>query len=286
MRVSRLLVILVLLSNGFTPVAAAGASEPGVPIVLATVEQWGIEAVRVETESFSVRYEGGNSLLRGEVFGPPGASVEVTREDARVVIRVTEPPNVRMDASGSVRLHGPSDVEVSVRSRSGAVEILNITNSEVDLASETGALTTTNIEGSLQVDGGSGAVMLRELAGSARVRTAEGDVRLQVSQGTFDVASGRGAIRLFDVSGGFSLESEQGLVSGNVVQVSEDSSIVSGSGRIEFTFTTPMRDLRFELSSEEGVVLLRELKARGSLRFGSGDVLVVARTESGDIRIE
>lgn len=163
---------------------------------------------------------------------------------------ITVPLNVPVEIetlTGSVRLEGID-----------APGVLRTASGDIGVSDHDGLLNVSTASGSVTVDGGSGRTVVRSSSGSVRVGNR---------RGRFVVETAVGDIRLRN-----SL-------------LEESSSFLSSAGNIDLRLRNPRDEVRGNLDSGTGDLTLDGTNLRGPVEDPQGDVFLLARTASGNLRI-
>jgi hypothetical protein len=213
----------------------------------------GIESVTIDAGAFDVEVsasDGPSVSLRSDTpqdsfFDAPGARVVSQRAGSRLRIQVTR--ESFGSGSGRLRLRVPRGMDLQIKTRSGKITVEGLVNDVCALTTMSGRVTMRDTRGDISVDSVSGDVVLDGLAGRLRVKNVSGSIR------------GRGVL------------------------FSEDSELSTVSGNIEIKLDNPTDELRFDLSSVSGRIVIGSIRAERGLRMGFGDTMVRGHTVSGSL---
>ena len=152
-----------------------------------------------------------------QVWTAPALAVE--RDGAAVVLRVggNDLPISRasVEWGPKLTLSVPADVELTVRTGSGAVVVQGLRSDRLEVFTAKGDVFVGDCAGPLQVAGGSGSV---------RVARCDGDMRLSSTSGAIEVADARGAVIAHTESGSqrfHRIEGDLTVLRGTALEVSE-----------------------------------------------------------------
>lgn len=175
---------------------------------------------------------------------------------------------------------------------SGSLTVSGI-GDDVEAATGSGSIEITDVAGRTQLSTGSGSIRGDGLGGAISARTGSGSIRLeQAAAGDVEASTGSGGIAVRGVHG--SLRARTG--SGSIEVDGEPTGewrLDTSSGNIEVRLPTQASfDLQAQTSSGS-IDVDHPLTVRGRIgrrqvqgKVRGGGVLIVARTSSGNIRIE
>jgi hypothetical protein len=118
---------------------------------------------------------------------------------------------------------------------------------------------------------------------SVKVETVSGRIRLRDVRGVLEASSVSGAILVDSAEGRVAAKTVSGAIEGRNLSLTEDSTFSSVSGNIDIELESALDDLRFDLSSLSGRIVVGNIKATRGLRMGDGGTLVRARSVSGSL---
>jgi hypothetical protein len=120
-------------------------------------------------------------------------------------------------------------------------------------------------------------------------QTSYGVVDVSALSGNIRLNSGYGDIKAMQLNGTIDINTGYGDVVGKNIAVSGHLNIKSGYGDIDLQVNNPVAECRFDLKTGYGKVQMKradmELDASGKLVFGTGNILLSARSGMGDILI-
>lgn len=181
---------------------------------------------------------------------------------------------------------------VSAHTGSGELTVSGI-GDEVEAATGSGSIEIANVAGRTQLSTGSGSIRGSGLGGAISARTGSGSIRLeQTATGDVEVSTGSGGIAVRGVRGTLRARTGSGAIEVDGEPTGEWR-LDTGSGNIEVRLPTqPSFDLLAQTSSGS-IDVDHPLTVRGRIgrhqvqgKVRGGGVLLVARTNSGNIRIE
>lgn len=257
--------LLLLLAFAVLVPALEPFENHGEPLVVSDVDRLIIDSL----VDFDVEVRGRNTdSLRMEVISSRRRAQEIYFEERGGVFRIeqrrrrslwrilprrlliTVPLGVPVEIetlTGSVRLEGI-----------GAPGVLRTSTGDIGVSDHDGSLNATTASGSVTVDGGSGRTVLRSSSGSVRVANR---------RGRFVVETAAGDIR----------------VRNSLLE--ESSSFLTSAGNIDLRLRNSRDDVRGNLDSGTGDLILDGAPLEGPLEDPEGAVLLLARTASGNLRI-
>lgn len=118
------------------------------------------------------------------------------------------------------------------------------------------------------------------------VKTISGRIRLRNVRGALDASTVSGGILVDTVEGRISAKTISGAIEGRNLSLTEDSSFSTVSGNIDIGLETAINDLRFDLSSLSGRIVVGNIEATRGLRMGGGGTLVRAHSVSGSLSFQ
>ncbi len=122
-----------------------------------------------------------------------------------------------------------------------------------------------------------------------RFKTDYGDIHAEDVSGNIQLASGYGDIELSRIRGRMDANTGYGDIRGKDLVVVQQLTTKSGYGDIDLHIGNPTAECRFDLKTGFGKVKMKradmELDASGKLVFGTGSVLLSAKSGMGDIII-
>lgn len=134
----------------------------------------------------------------------------------------------------------------------------------------------------LSVDTVSGSILVNGLeTASLRVASVSGSAEVSRSRAPLVVTNVSGAVSIDDFQGALSAQTVSGAIYCRAMRLDGDSSFITTSGAISVSFSSPLEDYRFELSSVSGNLTVGSIRAARGLRVGSGAVRVHGETVSG-----
>jgi hypothetical protein len=132
--------------------------------------------------------------------------------------------------------------------------------------------------GSIAVDGIEGAgCIARSVSGSVTVRDVQGNLDLNSVSGTIAIDSVEGRVQAQTISGG---------IRGSGVLPTESSNFTSVSGSINVKLDAALDDLRFDLSTVSGAIVIGKILAERGLKMGFGGVTIKAHSVSGSLNFQ
>jgi hypothetical protein len=220
----------------------------------------GIDSVYVKAEFLDVQVRGSigfavsmsSDISSGSLFGSRGYKVmhELSGSMLRVWIDKDNPFFSGFGAfggfgGGTLYLEVPRGTRVKVETISGAVSVEGLAGGDVEVSSVSGRVEAQDVNG---------ALVLSTVSGRISVDSAKGRL---------------------------TAKSVSGAIEAQGVNIREDSGFSTVSGRIDVRFDTPLDDLRFDLSTVSGRIVVGTIRAEKGLRMGDGRVLVRGHTVSG-----
>ena len=234
------------------------------------------------------------------------AVVESRRSGDRHVVVVRIPHKhgmkfVRRNAV-NVRVDAPSGADVDVTTASGDIE-LNGTVGETQIKTASGDLNADDINGDLTAKTASGNISVDDVSGDVRWQSASGDLQADRVSGRANVITASGDVEVGSVGNRVDVRTSSGdvrlgYVSGDtsIVGVSGDVRVLSyASGRLQVrsvsaditvgiaegvSFAVDAESVSGTVSSE---IPVDDFPAR---RGGAPDVVIAAKTVSGDVQLE
>ena len=116
--------------------------------------------------------------------------------------------------------------------------------------------------------------------------TISGRIRLHDIRGVVEASSVSGGILADSVEGKVSAKTVSGSIEGRNLSLTEDSSFSTVSGNVDIGLDTALDDLRFDLSSLSGRIVVGNIKAIKGLRMGTGGAMVRAHSVSGSLSFQ
>jgi hypothetical protein len=114
-------------------------------------------------------------------------------------------------------------------------------------------------------------------------KTISGRILLQEIRGVVDASSVSGRILVDSTEGRITAKTVSGAIEGKSLSLTEDSSFSTVSGNIDIGLDPGIDDLRFDLTSLSGRIVVGNIKAIRGLRMGTGGALVRAHSVSGSL---
>jgi hypothetical protein len=140
---------------------------------------------------------------------------------------------------------------------------------------------------SVRVESVSGRITAKGLESrSFGAKTISGRILLEEIRGVLEASSVSGRIVVDSAEGRIAAKTVSGAIEGRDLSLTEDSSFSTVSGNIDIGLESGTDDLRFDLSSLSGRIIVGNIKAIRGLRMGTGGVLVRARSVSGSLSFQ
>ncbi len=140
---------------------------------------------------------------------------------------------------------------------------------------------------SVKVETVSGRVTARGVeARSFGAKTVSGRILLQDIRSHVEATTVSGRILVDSVEGRITAKTVSGAIEGRGLSLTEDSSFSTVSGNIDIVLETGTDDLRFDLSSLSGRIVVGNIKAIRGLRMGTDGALIRARSVSGSLSFQ
>ena len=242
-----------------TALSAGGWSELGGGALLAATDEWGVEQLVVEADSFDFEYRGGGGpAMRIEAYGPADDRPQIVRDGALVRISLAERVRIAAAVRGRIVVYGPAMVDIEVHSRAGAILLQSVVAPRLALRSSTGKISVESVEADIELQTDAGNITVVDSAGSKRVVTDSGDIAISTSSGDMFLRSAIGRVNLWDVTGALDVETDSGPIEVVGLSLREHGRVVSESGRIEVIFAHDLDQLIFDVSSESGTIQIGE----------------------------
>jgi len=280
--------LLLLLLCGTPLLWASGMSETGMGILIDSFDQWSTQELVVNASYFDVEYSGvPGDVLHAEIYGPSDQKVERSRSGDTVSIDVKEPLlGVSGNPAGLIRISGPLSMQnIQIVSESGHVRISKVTAGTLSVTSTSGSVVMEDCQGPAHVVTTSANVNLTGCDGAKEIQTTSGDVQIEASPGSVTAQSTSGRIKLWVVDGTVELRSVSGAIEGTRLNLSDNSTFRTTSGRIEIMAENNPAELTYDLQTQSGSIAVDSTDAGREVTQGSGPISVTARSHSGDIAI-
>ncbi len=259
------------------PVLSAGGwSELGGGALLAATDEWGVEQLVVEADSFDFEYRGGRGpTMRIEAYGSADNRPQIVRDGALVRISLAERVRIAAAVRGRIVVYGPAMVDIEAHSGAGAILLESVVAPRLALRSSTGNISVESVEADIDLQTDAGSITVVDSAGSKRIVTDSGDISISTSSGDMFLRSAIGRINLWDVTGALDVETASGPIEIMGLSLREHGRVESRSGRIEVIFAHDLDQLSFDVSSDSGTIQIGEevWDAGQSVRYQPGDDL-------------
>lgn len=286
------------------PIMAMGGGESE---LLAGEEFRGINALRIESESFDVNIVGNRTAsTSAQVYGSRSVSATISRRGDTVLIEAKERRALfsRSRVPGVIEIETFEGVDIEVESGSGDVDVRGLQGGALDVRTGSGDVVARAIFGDLRLRSGSGEFEMERVGGSVEAGSGSGDISLSDGEGRISVNTSSGDIEIRGVSGDVEATSSSGDVSvadaEGVFDLSSTSGAVTGEElepRSASTFRSVSGDIRLELRNDPARYAYQLRTVSGSIRVGDseagnrferdgGTVLIEANTTSGSINVE
>ncbi|MGA2975618.1 MAG: DUF4097 family beta strand repeat-containing protein [Spirochaetia bacterium] len=247
MKFAAIMIALVTLAAG--PAFSSGEEENGSFTIS------GIDSVIVNAGPLDVQVNAGNrfsvsvraDLPRDFLFDSRGYRVVRQRSGSRLSIQVRSDSPFGMTGAGRLLLEVPRETRLRAESSSGRVAVDGIEGDTCSIRTVSGRVTVRNVRAGLTVDTVSGDVSIDSFEGGLNAKTVSGSIK------------GRG------------------------IAFTEDSAFSTVSGNVDIRVDSSLDDIRFDLSSVSGPLVVGGISAQRGLRMGFGDVSIRAHTVSGSL---
>lgn len=221
------------------------------------------------------------------VSGPVGITIHGHASTQIVAIRTSGMPadirvhyqmgggilHVTASLDGSAKTSGKARLVVSmpryefvhIKTTSGSVYVNNLSTNHLTVFTQTGPIDITNTNAAL------------------RVGSTTGNQNYKQIYGAIDASSTTGNLSIDHTWGIMKLNSTSGSVNARDVDLAGNSTIRTGSGSINFGFTYGLSRYRylFDLHSTRGKIRLGQIVSTGNLKWGEGNIIVTASTDTG-----
>jgi len=142
-------------------------------------------------------------------------------------------------------------------------------------------------DASVKIETVSGRITARGMeTRSFGAKTISGRIRLQEIRGVLDASSVSGRIMVDTAEGRVTAKTVSGAIEGRSLSLTEDSSFSTVSGNIDVGLEAGIDNLRFDLTSLSGRIVVGNIKAIRGLRMGTGGTLVRGHTVSGSLSFQ
>ncbi len=259
----------------------------------------GLEQLVLDSGSASVQVEPGDALRMDLEVRAHGRDQEEAEQNARLVkldvtagattMAVLRVPSGISLQSLLIRVTLPSDVDLTVESISGSVQVRDMA-APVAVKSSSGSIRLERVAGAVDLQSSSGSIHAYQITGDARVVSSSGSIRLEQVDGRLDASSSSGSINVVGVTGQVSAQASSGSVTVESDQMGGpyDLGAVSGSIRLVLPASAGMTvDARSSSGTVSGPSWLTLGEGRGSGTGSQGDGAhrVTIRTTSGSISL-
>ena len=206
----------------------------------------GIEAVYVRAEFLNVEVSG-DDAPSVSMSSEPGTGYRVLHEAEGSRLRIWLEKDWPFGGSGdgTISLQCPRDVRLKLET----------------------------VSGHIRVEGMEGV--------HCTVSTISGGIVLRENHGTLSAASVSGKISLDADTGRVIAKTVSGGIDGRGLLLSEESSFSTVSGDVDVRLDSDLDDLRFDLRSLSGRIVVGTVRAERGLRMGTGGALVRGQSVSG-----
>jgi hypothetical protein len=192
----------------------------------------------------------GSDLQQASLFDSRSSRLMHRQSGSTLTVWVQSSAFFGRTERGSIRLEVPRGIDLRIESSSGAI-------------------TVDGIEG-----------------GSLNARTVSGRVSVRDMRGDLAVNTVAGEIQLDSVEGRIQAQTVSGSIEGNGVLPAASASFISVSGKVNVKMDTALEDVRFDLSTVTGEIVVGKLMAQRGLRMGFGGITVKGHTVSGSLNFQ
>ncbi len=202
--------------------------------------------------------------------------------NSRMILSVPESVNIYIENStGNITVSNIDGNDFSVTSSTGDIKLENI-NCDAYAKSTTGDIEFIDINGDITAKSSTGSIELTDISGNITAESSTGNQTYNNIEGNIKAESTTGKKVLKDVSGILYLESSTGRIDGDNINLTDDSYFKTSTGDINLDLNNDMDDFSFNMNSSTGDISIGDSEARGTLKFGSGPILVTGKSSTGD----
>jgi hypothetical protein len=241
-------VVVLVIAAGATFASGVGEEE--------SFSAWGIDSVSVKADFLDV---------------------EVSADDGLVVSMSSDlPPDSPFAARGYKVRHEAAGSRLSVWVERDSLFFTGRRGGKLSLQCP------RNVK--LRVETVTGRIVVKGMESrSCAVNTISGRISMRDIHGAMNASSISGSISLDAVEGRVIIKTVSGGIEGRAISLAEDSSFSSVSGNIDMRLENAPDDVRFNLSSLSGRIIVGNIRAAKGLRMGMGRTLVRGQTVSGSL---
>ncbi len=271
-----------------------------------------IKKIEVDGGWLEVSYQGGSgSAVEVEAYLQSNDSdqdiIFVTIGDVLKITHERKQNNYDWNSKnkGYIKISGPTEIALDLRSSSGSMTVANVSNESTILKVSSGRISASDIKGDLSIKASSGSLNVDGVDGNVVAGVTSGNAEIMNVKGNVDYESTSGSITADEISGELSVALTSGnakltnigalgslkFTSGNIR--AENSGLgpntrlngTSGSFRIQTS--SDLKAFNFSLSASSGNLKVGGINTGKTLEIDNGaDSWVRGSISSGNITIE
>ena len=279
-------------------------------------EYTGISAIEIESGLLSVSYEGKSDASKVDLE----AFLESNNDQGQDIVFVTIGNTLKIkyqsksgnwsntgnqQTKGHIHMVGPEEMNITLVSTSGTVNLNNISSELTKLTVSSGTINLSNLKGDLRLNGSSGRIKAHNISGTVSCKISSGVVEVTDVDGSLDFSSSSGRLIAENISGkvdakissgSIKLENigelgEMSLSSGSIraenANLSENTKLNGSSGSINIKTQTDLNLFNFELNAGSGSLRVGDISKPKQLvvnnysqntikgSIGSGRIVIV-----------
>ena len=271
----------------------------------------GIEILEIKSGAVEIQYEGQSNLTEVALEAFLG-NEEIADNDLVMVtlgntlkIAVNGRTNSNPKNKRYLRLTGPSNIQLLIKSSSGAIYISGINANSHQIEASSGQIRAYDIKGDLTLQASSGNIQLAGLTGNLDCKVTSGNATIEdvIGNMNFKATSGQlkinslsgllnakltsGNIKLNQVGELGSLEVSSGNIRADNAGLGLNTSMNASSGNIQIYTGSNLSDYNFDLKAGSGNIRVGTQSGKSTVYIDNGkNGTIVGKVGSGNISIQ
>lgn len=271
----------------------------------------GIEILEIKSGAIEIQYEGQDNLAQIELKAFLGHEENADKD--LVMITVGNTLKIAFDgrtysrpkSKRYLRLTGPSNIQINIKSSSGATYISGVSATSHQIEASSGQIKASDINGDLSLKASSGNVQLAGLTGNLDCKLTSGNATIEdvIGNMNFKATSGQlkvnslsgllnakltsGNIKLNQVGELGNLEVSSGNIKADNAGLGLNTSLNASSGNIQIYTGSNLSDYNFDLKAGSGNIRVGNQSGKSTIYINNGkNGTIVGKVGSGNISIQ
>lgn len=271
----------------------------------------GIEILEIKSGAIEIQYEGQDNLAQIELEAFLGPEENADKDLVMITVGNTLKiaydgrSNSRPKSKRYLRLIGPSNIQLKIKSSSGATYISGVSAASHQIEASSGQMRVSDINGNLSLKASSGNVQLAGLtgnlnckltSGNATIENVVGDINFKATSGQLKINSLSGLLNAKLTSGNIklnqigelgNLEVSSGNIRAENAGLGLNTGLNASSGNIQIYTDSNLSNYNFDLKAGSGNIRVGNQSGKSTIYIDNGkNGTIVGKVGSGNISIQ